>query len=145
MNLVLSPIYLPCRNILSLRWGTISSRKSNFTRFSLLISFSNTDPLKYKEELISECLRRTVMSFLFGLDTLSTSFRLFPLCFISDLFIITCAICSYWQFDDFPISRGIQCATIISRSFRPTFMHDFSTSCTISLFFLCHFYLTRWF
>ena len=114
---------------------SMSSRMSNLTRFSLLVSFPNTDPLKYHAELISECFKRAVMSSVFGLVTSSTSFSPLPFCLITDLFLITRAFMLVLATltimgRGFPFIPGILWAATISRSSRPTLMVDFRRSCT---------------
>lgn len=58
---------------------------SNFTRLSLL-SFPNTDRLKYHADAISGCFNKAVMIPVFDLVTSSTTFNPCPRSFTSDLF-----------------------------------------------------------
>ena len=106
---------------------------SNFTRFSLLVSFPNTDPSKYHVELISKCLRRAVMSFVWSrhvvhqFQSISSLFDLGPFSHYVRIYVLTN------NFDDNnnkKIIPGLMCAASISRSSRPTFMLDFRKSRT---------------
>ena len=101
------------------------------------------------QNFFSECLRRAVIRSVFGLVTSSTSFSPFPLCLISDLFLITRA----FIFDYYGSRFSLYPKAYVRSNYFPivqaTFMVDFRKSCTsfhvFSLSFSFTSMILKWF